>query len=1042
MKMAETDVLLKLKFDVKEAEKQLDDLKQEVHDMGKDSSSKSNSNLMKDYEDKINFLESKVEQLNQTIEEFSKTSIKMPEINVTNIEQEIAGIKQQIQDVLNKVTDSKPINIPVDFDGENIVNQVNDIQHQIDVILEGNNETEDIINSALLNVQNQIGTTSRKVKELKEELEELSQRQIPTEEYIEVQKRVEKMSNQFDRLLIKQDEMKDLGKDSGPAWEALNVKMERLGQLIREDEAELQRLVEQNKTFTLGKDSEEYKKKAQQLEDMNNKLKVQLIKYQEIERRTSNIGENIEKFSEDTKKVTKTVNSGDSFADEFKQVGGAVKKVIGFVALLTLGVKGAVGIFNKLKNLALKGFAELEKSDVGKYKKQIEDLNNSIKTLQNSLAGAFEPIVTMVIPYIQKLVEWLTLAIDKMAQFIAAISGQKTYVKAIKQVGDAAEKAGNQAKRALGPLDNLNVLTSPSSGSDKEMFEEVAIPDDVFKKLDAIREKFDEIKQIAEAIIIEPFKEGFTSALGDWQSKVNSIKTDAESVKNSLISIFTNPELQAASLGFVRQTSETLGQLTGAGTRIGLNIGENVAGGTAQFLEENKDRISLDTAELITINTSTMEQLGNFAQAIGDISDAIGSESGQGLTASVENLGYTTETEFAKIQAKINRDTVSLITQPIIDNVEGIQAAIENLNLIITPLIDGMAQAVQQDSESTNLAYDTYIVPIIEDIKAFTSWFTENVLNFWNSDVAPWLQDVAAEASALWNEHIQPVLDEFKLTVGSVFAFVWDTIIKPVYESLKPAIIFIETVIWPMIKTTLEALWDQVRIVFNFIDLTLGGTLRTVRFVFDVIRHILTLDFEGVVKDVTSFIEDQTARWKRFIQFFVDFFQEKIDKSVEKFNTMKNRITGIIETIKGKFDEFKAKIQGVIDTISELMSAWKNGGIAGLIGEINDAASKASGSSTSSSSSSSVPGYASGQVIPPSMSRHLAVLGDNKQETEVVSPLSTMKEAMIEALSSSGMGGSGNQEIVLELDGREILRALVKQNNEYKKQHGGASALA
>ena len=138
-------------------------------------------------------------------------------------------------------------------------------------------------------------------------------------------------------------------------------------------------------------------------------------------------------------------------------------------------------------------------------------------------------------------------------------------------------------------------------------------------------------------------------------------------------------------------------------------------------------------------------------------------------------------------------------------------------------------------------------------------------------------------------------------------------------------------------------------------------------------------------------------------------------------------------------DEWKEKMLGVIDTINNLVNAWKNGGVAGLISEVKDASSKTS--TKSSASTTSAPGYANGQVIPPSMSKHLAVLGDNKHETEVVSPLSTMKEAMIEALATSGVGG-GNQEIVLQLDGREFLRAMIKQNTEYKKQHNGASALA
>lgn len=54
-----------------------------------------------------------------------------------------------------------------------------------------------------------------------------------------------------------------------------------------------------------------------------------------------------------------------------------------------------------------------------------------------------------------------------------------------------------------------------------------------------------------------------------------------------------------------------------------------------------------------------------------------------------------------------------------------------------------------------------------------------------------------------------------------------------------------------------------------------------------------------------------------------------------------------------------------------------------------------------------IPGYATGQVIPTSMKRHLAWLGDNPRETEVVSPLSTIEQAVINAMAKVGAVGNG-----------------------------------
>lgn len=129
--------------------------------------------------------------------------------------------------------------------------------------------------------------------------------------------------------------------------------------------------------------------------------------------------------------------------------------------------------------------------------------------------------------------------------------------------------------------------------------------------------------------------------------------------------------------------------------------------------------------------------------------------------------------------------------------------------------------------------------------------------------------------------------------------------------------------------------------------------------------------------------------------------------------------------------------------------------IAGLgllgYGVASSAASKRSGSFGSSSSGSfggtsrtsipsissySIPRLAAGAVIPPNR-EFMAVLGDNKRETEIVSPLSTMKQAMLEALKEAG-GAGGEINITVEsvLDGKVVARNTVKHINAMTQQAG------
>ncbi|MDE6678704.1 MAG: hypothetical protein K2K02_06660, partial [Ruminococcus sp.] len=84
-----------------------------------------------------------------------------------------------------------------------------------------------------------------------------------------------------------------------------------------------------------------------------------------------------------------------------------------------------------------------------------------------------------------------------------------------------------------------------------------------------------------------------------------------------------------------------------------------------------------------------------------------------------------------------------------------------------------------------------------------------------------------------------------------------------------------------------------------------------------------------------------------------------------------------------------------------------------------------------------IPYLAQGTVVPANYGNFLAVLGDNKRETEVVSPLSTIEQAVTNAMSRSGNFGNGEIHVHVDLDGREIGRVAVRAINQEKVRRGG-----
>ena len=83
----------------------------------------------------------------------------------------------------------------------------------------------------------------------------------------------------------------------------------------------------------------------------------------------------------------------------------------------------------------------------------------------------------------------------------------------------------------------------------------------------------------------------------------------------------------------------------------------------------------------------------------------------------------------------------------------------------------------------------------------------------------------------------------------------------------------------------------------------------------------------------------------------------------------------------------------------------------------------------------SIPRLAQGAVIPPNR-EFLAVLGDQKQGTNIEAPLQTIVDAFNIAIAQNGNVGGGNTEVVLEIDGREFGRAVVEQGNKENRRIG------
>lgn len=172
----------------------------------------------------------------------------------------------------------------------------------------------------------------------------------------------------------------------------------------------------------------------------------------------------------------------------------------------------------------------------------------------------------------------------------------------------------------------------------------------------------------------------------------------------------------------------------------------------------------------------------------------------------------------------------------------------------------------------------------------------------------------------------------------------------------------------------------------------------------------------------TTFINGWNAGWKKVGEIFKNMFDSLADIA-------KVPINGVIGLINGM-------IRGIISGVNTAIGALNRMKIK-VPNWVPGIGGNTWGFSIPTMTAPQIPYLAKGTVVPRNTGEFAAILGDNKRETEVVSPLSTMKQALLEALRESGNSGGGSpQYITLNIDGHEFIRWLREQNGQYRNRTG------
>lgn len=351
--------------------------------------------------------------------------------------------------------------------------------------------------------------------------------------------------------------------------------------------------------------------------------------------------------------------------------------------------------------------------------------------------------------------------------------------------------------------------------------------------------------------------------------------------------------------------------------------------------------------------------------------------------------------------------------------------------------------------QDVQVGIDTWGQPIIEGVNGvFNSMWTTAFDPYIQLMIGAW-SDFAGILKSKWEEYGQPLIDNIGQFATNVIAF-----FQSIYDNV------LEPIITPFLQT-MSSLWDEhmsvmIDKVVDFVMKLVNGALEIYnKFINPIVMWLLKYlkptfvaigkFISGIFNSIVSWISDVLSGVFKSLGGLVDFIVGVFTGDWEQaWNGIKAYFVGI-------WDAIWAAIKGVINLIIDgLNFLWEGlyislariiNGVGGIIEGIGDLIGADWGWEIPSNPPL-IPKLAQGTVVPPNK-EFMAILGDNTKEHEIVSPVSTMKQAFVEAmLEMGGNFGGGNTEVVLEIDGREFGRAVVEQGNRENRRIGTRLVIA
>ena len=646
------------------------------------------------------------------------------------------------------------------------------------------------------------------------------------------------------------------------------------------------------------------------------------------------------------------------------------KKLGRNILMFGFGFRTAYYAVKRLRSTFVEGFKTMgdQFDEVGKPMTQLIE---SFNRLKGSLATAFQPLVSIVMPILTKLMNYLSGLFEAIGKFNAVLTGQGYIYKAIAKDVDSVAKSAKNANKQLGSYDKLDVIQNNDTGYEygKESIGEVESAASNFARM--VKEAWEKAdftsvgQYVTEQLlkVLDNAEKNLvprvTSFVNKLLKSINTFLTgfDAKSIGGKLSSVFNaivyGIDWAQVGMLFANITNTLWEFLDGLVNGIDwAMLGQAIAeGAKALFDTLNTDSwAGTINGLIIGLCTLIIEAAPTVAEGlVGMLISAVTKIDWANI---ISMLFLAIQTVLQSVgNALVNSDN------PLLAGFGEVVLAISEAIELLRPAIEAIIDAIGPIIEAILPAISTLLPPIAEIVSEVIVALLPSLVELFTALMPPIIRLVDA---------LLPILKDSLVAAAETLAFLAN-----------------------VITAVVVPIFDVLVGVIEFVVATIGVLFQALNGEFDSVGDL----FQALLK-----------AWKSPINSIISAIESLVNGVVKGINTMIR----------------------ALNKISFEIPSW----VPGIGG-------KKFGFNLKEISEISIPRLAQGAVIPPNK-EFLAVLGDQKNGTNIEAPLDTIKQALAEVLAE--VGGGTREPIVLQVSGRTLAKVVWDEQEKRYKQTGHAMA--